>query len=275
MQPDPIPEIESAEEVNEAAVQPAGPQEESRRSPRPIRRYPNTASIGPVNLYALLLPLVFLAGLGAGYLVWGQASHRASSPGSAQATEASAAIPAGQKPVRYEVPDGNDPSIGPKDAPITIIEFSDYECPYCQKWHAEVFQKLLAAYPNQIRFVYRDFPLAGTHSNATAAAEAADCAGEQNRYFPFSEKLFSRRAGLSPAAYAQYAAELGLDQARFNDCVSTRKYKDEVQADYDYAANLGIRSTPTFFVNGLAVVGAQSFEFFKSVIDQELAGKIP
>ena len=241
MQPDsnPTPEVENEAET----VQPlpeAELQEEGRRGPRPIRRYSNAGPLRPTYLFAVLLPLVFLAGLGAGYLVWGNGASKISPPAAAApATQASAAAnPAGEKPIRYEIPDDNDPSIGPKDAPITIIEFSDYECPFCQKWHTEVFQKLLAAYPNQIRFVYRDFPLAGIHSNATAAAEAADCAGEQNKYFPFYEKLFSGQAGLNASTYAQYAADLGLDQARFNECVSTRKYKDEVSADYDFAANL-------------------------------------
>jgi protein-disulfide isomerase len=164
---------------------------------------------------------------------------------------------------------------GPDSAPITIIEFSDFECPYCQKWHLEVWPRLQEAYPDQIRLVYRDFPLTNIHANATPAAAAANCAGEQDHYWEFNELLFNARNGLNKASYQAYANELGLDIDSFNECLDSGRQNDEVMADFEFAANLGVSSTPTFFVNGIPVVGAQPFEVFSQLINQELAGEIP
>jgi protein-disulfide isomerase len=230
------------------------------------------ATSGRSGLFALLLPLAFVLGLGAGFLIWGRDTGTA-----AQTT--AAAQTAGQeasiKVTRYDVPVDGDPAVGPENAPITIIEFSDYECPFCTRWYAEVWPRIQATYPDQVRLVYRDFPLTSIHGNAVPAAEAANCAGEQGAYWEFHEKLFSGQDGLSKEAYQNYASQLGLDSAAFDECVKERRYQDEVAADMDFAFNLGVRSTPTFFINGIALVGAQPFEVFKDVIDKELAGELP
>ena len=123
--------------------------------------------------------------------------------------------------------------------------------------------------------MYKDFPLYGLHANAAPAAEAANCAGDQGKYWEFQDKLFSMEQKLGTDGFTKYASDLSLDQAKFNDCLTTRKYEKEVQADYDFATNLGVQSTPTFFINGLAVVGAQPLNVFTNIIDQELAGKLP
>jgi protein-disulfide isomerase len=177
--------------------------------------------------------------------------------------------------VRYEIPIDDDPMIGPEDAPITIVEFSDYECPYCQRWHTEVFEQLLETYPNEVRLVYRDFPLTSIHPNAIPAAIAANCAREQDAFWDYHDKLFGMELGLNTEAYQEYASQLDFDTEEFNECLDSGRYEEEVQADFDFAANLGVRSTPTFFINGIAVVGAQPFEVFQQVIEQELAGEIP
>lgn len=231
------------------------------------------------SLYIGLIPLAFGLGLLAGYLVWGQppAATATAKEGTEAGTtsEEAATASAPQAVTRYDVTNAASPSLGPADAPITIVEFSDYECPYCRRWHLETFPQLQAAYPEQLRFVYRDFPISSIHANAIPAAEAAHCAGEQGAFWEFNEKLFSMELGLSARAYQQYAADLGLDQQTFGECIDERRYAEEVQAEFDFAANLGIRSTPTFFINGIALVGAQPFEVFKQVIDLELAGEIP
>lgn len=231
------------------------------------------------HFYAALLPLAFVTGIAAGYLFWGRDSVAVlpANPPTTQSSESSSAqtTDSQTKATRYDVPIDDDPSLGPADAPITLIEFSDYECPFCRKWHTEVFPRLLEAYPNQIRYVYRDFPIASIHSNAVSAAEAANCAGDQGKYWEFSEKLFAMEYSLGQEAYTSYSQSLNLDQSKFDECISSRRHQAEVQADFDYAANLGISSTPTFFINGLALIGAQSFEVFQQVIDQELAGEIP
>lgn len=180
-----------------------------------------------------------------------------------------------QQVVRYDVPVDDDPAYGNPDAPITIIEFSDYQCPFCQRWHLEVFPKLMAKYGDQVQLVYRDFPLDGTHPEARPAAEAANCAFEQDKFWEFHDRLFSGDQELNRQAYEQYAQEIGLDMKAFGTCLDEQRYAQEVENDFGFASRLGVRSTPTFFINGLAVVGAQPFEVFEQIIDMELAGEIP
>ena len=147
--------------------------------------------------------------------------------------------------------------------------------PLLQRWNADVYGELKEQYPDQVRLVYRDFPLESIHANAFPAAEAANCANEQGQFWPYHDMLFSMEKGLSTRAYTDYASELGLNLDDFEACLESGKYKEEVQADFDFAAELGVRSTPTFFINGIALVGAQPFEVFQDVIEKELAGEIP
>lgn len=247
----------------------------------------DTITIRRSHLYAMLIPLAFVVGLSVGYIFWGRAlpaSPTSSGTTSNPQPENSAqtanqpqptTAPETQEIVRYDVPVDDDPYYGPENAPITIIEFSDFECPYCRKWHVEVFQRLLDTYSGQIKFVYRDFPLTTIHPNAFPAAEAANCAGEQGVYWAYHDQLFGMQLGLGKDSYTQYAEQLGINMDTFNACLKDEKYKDEIQADFEYAAQLGVRSTPTFFINGIALVGAQSFETFQQVIEKELAGAIP
>ncbi len=205
--------------------------------------------------FIIFIILAFSLGLAFGYLFWG---------GNETA--------AGGQVRRVDVSTDGDPSVGPADAPVTVIEFSDFQCPYCQKWYAQVYQQMMAAYPGQIRFVYRDFPLP-MHAEAQPAAEAAECAGEQSAFWQFHDALFSGRYELGRTAYDQYAAELGLDTAAFSACLDSRRYQAEVEADASDAANAGISSTPSFVINGRILIGALPFSDFKAVIDEELAAK--
>ena len=242
------------------------------------------------RLSPFFIVFAFTLGLLVGYLLWGRspaqvtvanapsATQDQASPTQANAganTAATSQAAQDQQIRRYDVPVDDDPVLGPADAPITLIEFSDYECPYCRKWHEEVLQPLMDAFPNQIRFIYRDFPLTSAHPNALPAAEAADCAGEQGKYYEYQDLLFSGKQALGDETYQQYAEELDLDSDSFKECTSSERYKDEVMADLNWASNLGVRSTPTFFINGLPLVGAQPFEVFQEVITKELAGEYP
>ncbi len=222
--------------------------------------------------YILTGSLIFASGIGVGYLVWGrQAPQKAENSDTAAADEIT--IPENIK--RYDVPVDDDPSLGPANAAITIIEFSDYQCPFCTKWQTEVWPEIQKAFPTQVRLVYRDFPLYGLHDNAEGAAEAANCAGEQGAYWKYHDKLFAAENGLGAAAFIQYADELGLDGEKFSSCLESGTAKEEVKADYEYASQLGVSSTPTFFINGIPVVGAQPFSVFQQLITKELAGEIP
>jgi len=206
----------------------------------------------------LFIPVAFFLGLGSGFLLWGKTITPAAA-GSAEVR-------------RVDVSTDGDPSIGPDDAPVTIVEFSDYQCPYCQSWYQQVFDRLMAYYPGQIRFVYRDLPLPG-HPESLPAAEAANCAGEQGAYWKFHNALFSGQYALGRAAYQQYAAGLGLDTAVFTACLDDHRYQAEARADGADAARLGLNGTPSFVINGRILVGALPFEDFKEIIDQELASK--
>ena len=226
------------------------------------------------SLYAALLPLAFVTGLAAGYIFWGrdQATSTVAQPTGAEAVVGAPAQPdlrAAQGQVRLEIEEDDDPVLGPDNAPITIIEFSDFRCPYCQRFRIETLDQLLAAYPDQIRFIYRDFPVVGGFE----AAVASECADEQGEYWAYHDLLFSGEfADLSNEAFLAYGRSLELDLDSFSSCLDEELIASEVEADAMYAAGLGVTGTPTFFVNGIPLVGAQPMEVFVQIIDAELEG---
>jgi len=269
-----IPNADVVEDVTAVPTEKEIPAITKKRRLR-IERDGDTLVFKRSHVYALLLPLTFVVGLSVGYLFWGRpaSAERASAvPPAAQSAQA----PSGQEQAvqRYEVPEDDDPSIGPPDAPITIIEFSDYECPYCKRWYNEVYLRMREEYANEVRVVFRDFPLYSIHPNAEPAAVAANCADQQGEYWEFHDRLFAGEQ-LDETTYLQYAGELGLNLDEFEACLDSEEQVNEIRGDYEYASGLGVRSTPTFFLNGLPIVGAQPYEVFKQVIDQELAGEIP
>jgi protein-disulfide isomerase len=221
------------------------------------------------------LLVIFGLGLGTGYLVWGQENTAAANTSQAQAeqtqTEANDSASA-QQVTRYGIPTEGEPSLGPDDAPITLVAFSDFECPYCSNWYLSTWPQIQAAYGDQVKLVFRDFPLPN-HTNSQSAAEAANCAFEQGKYWEFQDLLFSSGAALGDETYLSFAQQLGLDEEAFQTCYESGRYTDEVTGDRDWAMELGVSSTPTFFINGIALVGGQSFETFQQVIEMELAGE--
>lgn len=235
--------------------------------------------------FAFVVPLAFLLGIGVGYLVWGMQKSAPPAETSLLENTPEAANPAAGESSgaddiasqiadlpRYDVPvSDEDPSLGAEDAPIVLIEFADFECPFCQRHAQQTHARLLAEYGDQIRFIYKDFPLSSLHPNAYSAALAGQCAHEQGMFWEYHDLLFSGRLGLGREAYDAYAEEAGLDTAAFAACLNEDRYAEAVQEDYDFALQLGVSSTPTFFVNGVAVVGAQDFALFAEIIDYELA----
>lgn len=240
--------------------------------PEPTIIEDDTITFKRSHFFAALSALTFAVGLLLGYLIWGANLFSKGEPNSQAANQA--AVADEPQITRYKIPDEGYPSIGPDDAPITIVEFSDFQCPFCKQWHQTVYEPLLAAYPGKIRLVYRNLPLTSIHPDAQGAAEAAMCANEQNQFWEYHDKLFAGDA-LGAGIYSQYASDLGLNMDKFETCVQQGKYRQAVQEDSDFALNLGINSTPTFFVNGLAIVGAQPLSVFQQVIDKELAGEFP
>lgn len=170
-----------------------------------------------------------------------------------------------------DVSPDDDPAWGPADAPVTIVEFGDYQCPYCKRFYDETFPAIKAAYEGRVRFVYRDFPLTSIHPYAQKAAEASECADDQGRFWDYHDVLWANQGALDIASLKAYAAQLGLDMATFDDCLNSGKNAQEVQKDHSDGASYGVPGTPTFFINGVKLVGAQPFSSFQAVIDPLLA----
>lgn len=245
------------------------------------------------HFYAVLTVLAFAAGVLVGYIAWGyntqpsQIIVQAPAPQGPQAAQVMPTITVTPTPRLYDIETAGFPSLGPDDAPITIVEFSDYECPFCVRWYAQTYKPLLAAYPGKIRLVFRNFPLS-FHENAVASAEAALCAGDQDAYWNYHDALFDhyltlyqqeQERRLDQTTYNQFAADLGLDIQEFETCMTSRKYQQAVQDDINYANSLppdsngeaAVGGTPTFFVNGRRLGGAYPIEYFQQIIDAELA----
>ncbi len=161
------------------------------------------------------------------------------------------------------------PSKGPQSAPVTIVEFSDFQCPFCVKAEGTV-KDLLTAYPEKIRLVYRDFPLP-FHKNAQKAAEASHCAADQGKYWEMHDKLFSSQEKLALGDLKGYARDLGLDGAKFDRCLDSGDKGKVVDGSKKAGEEAGVSGTPAFFINGRMLSGAQPLESFKQIVDQEIA----
>jgi protein-disulfide isomerase len=166
-----------------------------------------------------------------------------------------------------EVSDGGRPARGPADAPITMIEFSDYECPFCKR-AAPTVDQVLKAYAGKIKFVYRDYPLP-FHASAMPASLAARCAERLGKFWEYHDKVFAS-PDLNPAKLKAVAGEVGLDQAKFDACFDQQEGRAAVEKDMEDGQSVGVNGTPAFFINGRMLSGAQPFERFKEVIDDEL-----
>ena len=187
-------------------------------------------------------------------------------------------------PDRVKVSVDDDPVIGNKDAKVTVIEFSDFQCPFCRRYFTQTFAQIKQNYidTNKIRYVYRDYPLP-FHPAALPYAEAAGCANEQGKFWEFHDLIYSEQnkqgAGtveyLGADAVKKIAADLGLDTARFNSCFDSEKYKDEVNKDLAAGSTAGVSGTPTFYIGSdkkgyVLLVGAQPYAAFQAAIDAEL-----
>lgn len=166
------------------------------------------------------------------------------------------------------IPIGDDPAWGPPSAPVTIVEFADFECPVC-KDSLPVLQQLRDLYKDRVRLVYRDFPLSG-HPQARPAAEAAHCAHEQGKFWAYHDALFAQAPDLQTSDYMALAERLSLNTDEFTACLAGTRPKDAVAKDLADAQSLGLSGTPTFFINGHYLAGFQSLEMLRQHIDREL-----
>lgn len=163
------------------------------------------------------------------------------------------------------------PVRGSADAPVTIVEFSDFQCPYCAKAQAEL-DKVREAYKDKVKLVFKDFPLA-FHAQAPKAAEAARCAGDQEKYWEYHDVLFANNRALDPTNLKKYAADLKLDTSQFDTCLDSGKYAAAVKKDFVEGSRVGVSGTPAFFVNGRPLTGAQPFSAFQDMIEEVLASQ--
>lgn len=169
----------------------------------------------------------------------------------------------------YTVSPDDDPYIGAEDAPVVIVEFSDFNCTFCNRFYDETLSLVIDTYGDKIRFVYRDYPILAQSS--VSAALAAQCAFEQDNFWNYHNILFDNRGNFAREQLIGYAETLGLDAEQFTTCLDNQQYQDEIVADFREAQALGIRGTPSFFINGRFVSGAQPFAVFAAAIDEELA----
>lgn len=159
---------------------------------------------------------------------------------------------------------------GNPKAPVTIVEFSDFQCPYCKKSEGTL-KDVLAKYNGQVKVAWRDFPLREIHPQAQAAAEAARCAGEQGKFWEFHDKLFEDQSRLKEADLAAASRAVGLDGKSFQSCLATGKFKSKIEADLQEGSKVGVAGTPGFFINGVFLSGAQPQAEFEKVIENQLA----
>ena len=186
------------------------------------------------------------------------------------------------QPIRVSIDD--DPIRGDQNAPITIVEFSDFQCPFCSRFQIQTLPLILEQYveTGKVKFVYRDFPIQNSHPNAMPAAAASECAHEQDKYWEYHDALFKNQGVWNSVEitsaitiFKEFATELDLNQDQFNSCLDSGKYIEEINNDLKDGRNYGITGTPGFFIGNeeigfVKLNGAQPFEAFKSVIDSQL-----
>lgn len=173
------------------------------------------------------------------------------------------------EPNRVEIPTLSSPSLGPVDAPVTLVEFSDFQCPYCARL-APVVKRIADEYPGQVRVVFRQFPLRNIHTHAQKAAEASLCAFDQGRFWEMHDALFADVKKLGPTDLTARAKKLNLDLEAFNQCLESGKYAATVQQDLEDGMVAGVSGTPAVFVNGRVLKGSKPYESIKKMIEEEL-----
>ena len=171
--------------------------------------------------------------------------------------------------VRAEVAVGGAPVRGAADAPVILVEFSDFHCPFCKRVQPTLAQ-LLERYPGKVKLAYRDFPIDSLHPQARRAAEAARCARDQGKFWEYHDLLFAGPPSAAPESLDRSAGQIGLDLVAFEGCLSSGVHAAAVQRDVDEGARLGLNGTPAFFINGRPLTGAQPLEAFVRIVEEEL-----
>ena len=255
----------------------------------------NTVMVNRSTMYSVIAIFAFLVGFMAAWLIVTVSGNNSASvdvirvavqqaiatalvagPAQANANTANRQVPTIDPGKRSIVSVANSPIFGPDTAPVTVIEFGDFQCPFCEQFFLQTETALVQKYQGKIRFVYRNFPLSDIHPYAQGSAEAAQCAYEQKRFWEYHNLLYQNQAQLGQAdLYVNYARQLNLDVTSFTVCLNSGKYAYKVQNDYAEGLLLGVSGTPTFFINGRILVGAQPLSAFSAYINAELATITP
>ncbi|MFH1134169.1 MAG: thioredoxin domain-containing protein [Nanoarchaeota archaeon] len=239
------------------------------------KRFPLSGALAIINVLSVILLIII-----AFQLYQMNVTLKAMSPFAAGDTTAptAPAAPLAQQPAPTPTVDmvklaDDDAVHGSADAPVTMIEFSEYQCPYCARFVQQTLPQIEEKYikTGKVKHIFRDFPL-GFHQNAQKAAEAAECAGEQGKYYEMHDKLFANQADLGVDNYKKWAQELGLNTGDFNTCLDSGRMAAEIQKDMADGQAAGVRGTPAFLINGQLVSGAQPFASFETVIEAKLKG---
>lgn len=226
------------------------------------------------SIYFIPLSIIIAGAIIGGGLAYGLANNRTLGSGQQPPTENTQQV-AGAASVFAD----DDAYLGKENAPVTIIEFSDFQCPFCRKFWKEILPQIKQAYidTGKARFVYRDFPLVSIHPGATPAAQGAECAREQGKFWEMHDAIFAQqdKQGGGTIQFTaddvkKWAAGAGLDMLKFNQCLDSGKYKQEIEKDLADGSAAGVSGTPATFINGRPVSGAQPFAAFKVIIDEEL-----
>lgn len=227
------------------------------------------ASKSVPNPYVIPASIVVAGVLIAGAVLYTNRSGDA--PAVGQNAAVAEAVGGGQPIVPADLAD-DDPFLGDPQAPLTIVEFADFQCPFCGRFFKTTEQEIIDKYvkTGKAKFVYRDFPLTSIHEEAQKSAEAAECADEQGKFWEYHDLIYERQDKLSVARYKAWAAELGLDTSQFNQCLDSGKYFEEVQKDFRDGQAAGVKGTPGTFVNSRLVEGALPFVHFQTIIEEEL-----
>ena len=212
-------------------------------------------------LVALALGVGFGGGFGVAKLLESPVQEQAA----AAESQASAA------PAVFEVDTQGDPFLGPGDAPVTIVEFTDYQCPFCLRHNRQTLPQLLSNYGSNIKYVARNFPIASIHPDAVGAAVAAECAYEQGRFWEYHDLLFQNQDRLGAVGLKEHASLAGLDADEFGTCLESAAALERVARDFQDGQSYGVSGTPTFFINGRRLVGARPLSAFQAIIDEALA----
>ncbi|MGJ3240764.1 MAG: DsbA family protein [Anaerolineae bacterium] len=222
--------------------------------------------------YIVTAVVFFVAGMFVGTLAFGQAATVDEE--TIERAVQTVLIDAGimQPPADMAALVDDDPFLGPEDAPIVIVEFSAYACPYCGRHFNDTLQPLLDNYGDYIRYVYRDFPSINPNVSFPASL-AANCAQEQDMFWEYHEELFANQTEMTSGGtdyLNQLASDLELDTLEFQSCLAQQRYLDEVNQDFNTGVAMGVTGTPSFYINGQAHSGARPYEYFEAIILREL-----